>query len=678
MSTYRIFLCSFVLAIIIPATTMAERSVVFHVALNGNDAWSGTMGRPRRGETDGPFATVAGAQRAIRDLKAKPGEPSGPIEVIIHDGIHFLSEPVVFTAEDSGTAEAPVIYRADRPGRAIISGGIPLEGWRKAVQSGKAAWEVKVPPAEEGEPAIRQLFVNDRRCSRTRLPTEGFYHFTGLPEVTKETRWNEGQTIATFAADDLERWKNLNDVEIVALHLWSDSRLPIASIQEASQIVTFAKKSQFRLTDDTMAAGATAGARYYVENVAEALDSPGEWYLDRPSRILTYIPFPDEVLELSKMAAARLPELVRFEPGARHIHLRDLTFSHTEWSFPEDRAGSPQAEVFVPGAIVLDGAESCRIEDCEVSHLAGYAIELVNQCRHNEIVGCHLFDLGAGGIKLGHDTASTTVSHTTIEDGGILYHAAVGVWIGNSGDNTVIHNHIARLNYTGISVGWSWGYEKSNAVRNKIEYNHIHDIGRGLLSDMGGIYTLGVSPGTVLRYNLIHDVNCYRYGGWGIYPDEGSTHIIIENNLVYRTNSAGFHQHYGKENIVRNNIFAFGDQAQVMRTRAEKHAMFSFERNIVVSANGKMIQGKDWNLENALFESNLYYDVNNSELDFSGMSFSEWQEKGFDLRSVIADPVFANLEKDDFRLRSNSPAFDLGFEKFDLSRVGPRKRRSPR
>ena len=118
-------------------------------------------------------------------------------------------------------------------------------------------------------------------------------------------------------------------------------------------------------------------------------------------------------------------------------------------------------------------------------------------------------------------SATLSISSCEIRACGRVFYSAVGVLIGNSGANKVIHNHIHDIRYSGISVSWHSGYEACHNQGKVIEYNHIHDIGAGYLSDMGGIYTLGPQQGTRLRYNHIHDVRSRTYGGWGIYTDEG-------------------------------------------------------------------------------------------------------------------------------------------------------------
>ena len=417
------------------------------------------------------------------------------------------------------------------------------------------------------------------------------------------------------------------------------------------------------------------GTEYWVENVLEALDRPGQWYLDRPKGLLYCLPKRGDRMAQAEVIAPRLTELLRIEgsPSRKVEHLRfhGITFAHSEWDLPDGWACSNQAANEVPAAVILEHAQACTFRQCAIEHVGGYGIEVGEGCMDVGIRHCRIADLGAGGVKVWHGSRRTTVADCEIAHGGRLFPSAVGVLIGHSPGNQVIHNHIHDFFYTGISVGWVWGYGPSEAVGNIIERNHVHDLGHGLLSDMGGIYTLGVSPGTRIRYNLFHDVTCRGYGGWGIYTDEGSTDVLIEKNVSYRCNVAPFHQHYGRDNVIVNNIFAYGKANQVERTRIEKHLSFIFRRNIVYYDRGEAA-GRNWDPPQAVMDHNLYFNASGRAVTFAGKSFKAWQAMGMDEHSVIADPLFTDPRNGDFGLRPGSPALDLGVEPFDLSDVGPR------
>jgi len=426
-----------------------------------------------------------------------------------------------------------------------------------------------------------------------------------------------------------------------------------------------------------------------VENAADALDAPGEWFLDRRSGTLSYLAMPGEDVSQAQLVAPVITQLIRLEgkdETGEFVHdivLRGITFAHVDWSLPAKGYVDMQAAFDIPAAVELDAARHCRIEQCNFVHLGQYALEVHKGSQNDKVTGNEMTDLGAGGVKVGDPkvpsgeaqaTSGILVSENFIHDIGIVYPAAVGVWIGQSSGNTVAHNEIGDTYYTAISLGWTWGYGPTAAHDNRIEFNKMYNIGRGWLSDMGCIYSLGIQPGTVERNNLCHDVTRFQYGGWGFYTDEGSSQIVLENNIAYQTEDGGFHQHYGGGNIVRNNIFALGQMAQLRRSRKETHQSFSFEHNIVYWKEGTLLDadGK-WDDDQFHFDYNLYYQAGGQPIHFGKESLTEWQRRGQDVHSFVADPLFVDPEHGDFTLMPGSPATKIGFKPIDMSQVGRTK-----
>lgn len=674
--------------------TVAAVEADFYVAVDGNDDWSGRLAAPADDGADGPFATIDRARLAVREQRGEQPDRRTPILVLIRGGMYQLDKPIIFTPEDSGTQNAPVIYRAYPDEQPVLSGGRVISDWQ-VMEDG--TWQTTLEPVRTGQWHFAQLWANDQRRFRPRLPREGYFTVERQVEASEEHR-DHGHDRFGYRQGDVDpNWHQRDDVELLMFHIWSASRMRIAELDSEQRIIRFAGRSrstnhwgQFR-----------QNARYMAINVKEALGDPGQWYLDRSTGELTYIPKEHETPANTTIIAPRLETLLHFEadlPSRRwveHIHLEGLTLAHSNWTLPATGQSSPQAEIHMSAAVQLVGGRQIHLRHCALRHLGGYGIGIWAGSRDNVIEHTDIIDMGAGGVKIGLGGGQASwavgpqehrvdwsdgdmrvygnvVRHCTLAYGGRLHPAAVGVWIGHASHNTIKHCDIFDFYYSAVSVGWTWGYATpSRSHHNEIAYNHMHTIGQGVLSDMAGVYTLGIAPGTRVHHNIIHDVDAYDYGGWGLYTDEGSTDVIMDRNLVYRTKTGGFHQHYGRENRIENNILANAAVQQLQRTRTEDHVSFYLKRNIIWWNNDSPLMGSNWRDDNFVTDDNLYWRDGGAVTFPGNLTLEQWREqRGKDRNSLIADPRFADPLNDDFTLPDDSPAIDLGFERFDLSTTG--------
>jgi parallel beta-helix repeat protein len=662
----------------VAAANCGTADLTLYVSPTGDDDWSGALASANAAGTDGPLATLTAARDVIRALKAQ-SKPDQPVRVVLRKGTYALGEPFVLTVEDSGTEQAPITYAAYPDEKPVISGGVPVTGWQKGPDG---LWTTQLPGAVGGAWALRQLFVNGERRTLARSPNTGYFHMAGPDGVAKDPRTgrdiNAEKQAFRYRGEDLRGLGDLTGAEAMAFFHWETGLFPISAVVPEAETIVLAGEMKWPFWADQ---------RYILQNAESLLDAPGEWYLDRQTGTLSYRALPGEDLDRCTVIAPRLTQLVLLngDPEAglwvEHVRFEGLTFAFAEHVLEPEGHCDWQAAVTVPAVIEARGARQCAIERCRIAHVGTYGIWFRSGCHGNRVVQTEITDVGAGGVRIGEggiaptdatDCRGNEVSNNYIHDIGIIYPGAIGVWIGQSSENLIAHNEICDTCYTAISCGWTWGYGPTNAHDNHIEYNHLHHLGRGILSDMGAIYTLGTSPGTQLRYNLIHDVWCYAkgYGAGGIYPDEGSSQILIENNVVYHTLSGGFTLHYGKDNTVRNNIFAYGRDSQVVRGRNEEHIAFSFERNVVYYDSGRVWAAGGPN-RNWTADTNCYYNTTGEDLLFlDDLPLEDWRGLGFDEHSITEDPGFVDPKHGDFRLRADSPLSRIGFEPIDISTAG--------
>jgi hypothetical protein len=735
------FIC--VLTLSVCSQTSFRQNDLF-VATNGDVSWTGRLPEPKADKSDGPLPSIQAAKDRLRHLLET--EPSfSTVTVWIRGGSYPVYEPLNFDAEDSGVTYAA--YPGEQP---VIDGGMRVKNWSATKLHGATVWVADLKDLPVRRDTFRSFFVNGQRRPRTRLPREGFYHLAGVPGRSLGMGGNDwlfdGADSIRVKASEIKNWKNLGEVDVRIMHFWTEERLPVKSVDEASGVVKLQRSSVFVLQDGFT----NQWAEYWIENVFEALGGePGEWYFDSADRKLYYVPMPGETISNIEAVLPMTYQFVRINGVPEDGHLvedvvfKGLTFQYADWFQPEENGtyfdpyvpeenwrrrdssvipgmshhglklgGTPQSAIHVPGAISLVGAHQCGIVGCRIAHVGYFGINLADGCQRNLIEANTIEDMGGGGIKIdGAEYPSAPVrfsgknwlTDNVIRTGGRVFMTAPGIIVTHGFGNMIAHNEISDLYQIGISVGWRWFREHTVSRDNRIEYNHIFHLGQKISSDMGGIYTLGVQPGTMIRNNLIHDVQHRQYGGWGIYTDSASANLVVENNVVYDVSAQSIivnavdDSPTNREIMVRNNIFALGNQGEaripenyLRRVNNIPGKAATYLNNIFINLPGRPtyvaeIGPVKQHPHNDIFftDLNLVWDSSgkpplmNREEEAAGrekesQDLEAWRTLGNDQHSLVADPKVRNLDKRDFTLLPDSPAFELGFEPIDLSQVGPR------
>lgn len=641
-----------------------------------------------------------------------------PIEVIFRDGVYRLKNSLRFNRPEMGE----VTLRAEHEGKAVLSGGRTLTGWTETTEAGRRVWTLQIPEVAEQSWYFRQLFVNGVRRPRARFPkfdavgkqfaTQRIEAMHTAGREVPAVGLHEGDHRFRIPPGPAEKSVCLRDAEAVLLHFWIDERLPDLYRNPSTGWLESSCKSVFNLRE----AFNEKLSRFYIDNLAEALTDPGEWYLDRATGVLRYLPLAGETLENTALEAPVPLQFMVFSGKPHqgeyieHVRIQGLRFECADWcrSLAQkarhdqpDIAERPftsscQNTTHLKGSLSFSGCRHVRIESCAISKTGLTGIGIESACENVVVSRCEIRDTGAAGVKItGGDayeadwteTHSVTVEDCEIHEGGRVFSGAPGIVIQHASHNRILHNHISDFFYTGIACGSVWSYEKTRTNENRIEGNHIHHLGQGLLNDMGGIYLLGIQQGTFIRNNWVHDITAEDYGANGIYLDEACSHAVVEGNAVHHVQGVNMLLHRGRENIIRNNLFAFGGHAVIQQSNVDQYSGFTCIRNIVVSDGSSpvVIGGYACDIfkTRSVFEANLYWGgapdkavIGNVRFDenphYVGVGFNEWTTHGNDLCSLETDPQIVGLGTSAVNPAPGSPAWAIGFKPLTLDTAGPR------
>lgn len=661
---------------------------VFFVSPEGRFYWSGRIPNPSEDLHDGPVIDLVRALEMINERISK-GEICD-YTIKIKGGVYRLPSAIQI-----GNQESVRITVEPYDGEYVsFNGSKRIKNWEETFVNGKRCLRAYIPEAANNGLSVKNLFINNEPAKKTVYPSDGSkLKIKSLPEGSLEDALGQGNRAFEIDPKDIEFISDIKSCEISVIHYWIDEHLDVADYDSEKHIIYSSKYSRFKLQDDKQ----NDYALYRIENVFEELKNAGQWYFDKKNCYVYYMPKENENAENILGEIPITDSIININGTAEcksgGITFKNITFEctadsfippHTERFGKKVEAGSsPQGAAHLCGAVNIKFADRCVFDGCTFRNLGGYAINIGEGCMYSVVTDCDIYNNAGGGIKinggdinspLSHRSGCNLIENNRIHHNSLVYKSAIGILTQHSFSNRITRNSIHDMEYSGISCGWVWGYSESVSKNNIIEYNHIYNLGSGDMSDMGGIYLLGIQPGTVVRGNHIHHIKKANYGGWGIYLDEGSSHIVVEKNIVHHTASSPFNIHYGAENTVRYNIFAFGDMGLIGFVRGEPHLMVTFYKNILVADNNPIIEGE----YNFYFTEKLALSDNNFICDISGspitnmysqhegagdeiQTWEYWKSKGNDVNSYCGELGFSDINT--FTLSEDSIVYKMSFPK---------------
>jgi hypothetical protein len=647
----------------------------YFVAPTGDDANPGTLEKP--------FATLQRAQTAVRQKRG---------DVFLRGGIHYLSAPLVFSAEDSGTKDDPVVFQNYRDEEAVISGGVRLRNldWQPHANG---IYQTTVPADLRTE----EIFVNGERQILARYPN-----------FDPKAKYFDGFAADAISAQRAARWSDPSGGYYHAMHpaFWGDFTWRITGKDAQGQVQLEGGWQNNR--------GAAAHEQVrFVENLFEELDAPGEWFLNPTTRTLYFHPPAGLDLKNAVVEATRLRTLVEFRGDetrpVKWVKLRGLVFRHAARTVMDNREPLLRSDwtIYRGGAVFFNGAENCALEDGFVDQVGGNAVFVNNYNRRIAIRGTHIAKAGANGIcfvgdpkaarsplfnyyhvqdlaaidrtpgpRTNNYPAECLVEDCLIYLTGRVEKQTAGVEIDLARDITVRHCSIYDMPRAGINIGdGCWGghvvewCDVFDTVKETGDHGSFNSWGRdrfwrpnidevnSWVKQVPELPLLDVVKPIVLSNNRWR---CDH--GWDIDLDDGSSNYVIKNNLCLR---GGIKNREGYRRIVENNILVDGGY--------DPHVWYAasgdvFRRNIVwTDYRPANMPPPPWGAD---MDFNL---VHAPDATSSRPATGLQKQSGRDSHSVVADARFVDPSRGDYRVKDGSPALALGFVNFPMDRFGVRK-----